>query len=454
MAKRRADAAGPKPGADEPFPPAWVEVDDPIGRSVRRAAEEGRADVLAFLIGREVDLDAVEDFEEPTALMIAAEAGRADLVALLVNAGADPTRLDRDGEAPLMIAARRGDRGIFDLLAPGIDPARRAEASRVLDARERSNRPDPGKARASLLKAVVAGQVDAVRQALAGGADPEARDSDGISTLQRAGTLADGLLIVEALVEAGANPDARDENGSAAIFFARTEPVIAFLVRAGADPDAARLYGKTPLHEAAARGEPDRIGWLVAAGARVDAVADEGETPLHSAASNRQPKAFARLVELGATIDRTDHRGRTPIDLARASFARPEDRPALARLKKALVAGGHLDGRPDALIAAIIKQKSKVVAKLLAEGVEVNTPGDLPGRHGVTALYVAATGGDATSVNQLLEAGADPRLKNSIDRADPARRLDGATPREGAIAHGHIEIADLLERAEASQAIP
>ena len=72
------------------------------------------------------------------------------------------------------------------------------------------------------------------------------------------------------------------------------------------------------------------------------------------------------------------------------------------------------------------------VLRVLRElGVDPNTPDE---KHGVTALYEAASQGRVESLRVLVELGADP---NKPDR-------EGRTPMYQAAAYGHIEVIRVL----------
>jgi len=465
MAKRRkaggrsGEAAGgePEPARARPkarrgaFPPAWAVANDPTGEPLRRAVAEGRLDVLEHLIEAGADLDAVEEQGDDTALILAAGLGKADLVELLVEMGADADLIDAEGRSPLMLAAGRNDRECFDLLAPATAEEERKRAARKLEAIEKADGPGGGGAPLlELIEATKAGDLDAIRAALAAGADVDGQDFEGWTPLHHAARLGVRVETARVLLDAGADPNGRSEYDLTPLACAGHPDMIRLLAAAGADPRATDESGMTLLHYAACKGVVDHIGPLIEAGADPDARDAEGRTPLHLAASHRQAAAFLRLADSDDRLLVRDAEGRTPLDLARTAYFHPTHWSAFLRLKKALVRSGRLDARPDALVAAA-GGRSGAVAKLLAGGADVNAPGDLAGgRHGVTALYVAACRGDLALVRSLLDAGADPRATSVIDRQFRLRYLNSITPRDGAAAYGHPEVVEVLEQAEAS----
>jgi len=91
----------------------------------------------------------------------------------------------------------------------------------------------------------------------------------------------------------------------------------------------------------------------------------------------------------------------------------------------------------ELLLRAIREGKADVVARLIAEGADVNAGG----RRGGAALYLAAEGGHPEVVHTLLDHGADP---NRIPWPDPAAGVIGMTPLMAAAANGHAAVAELL----------
>ncbi len=89
------------------------------------------------------------------------------------------------------------------------------------------------------------------------------------------------------------------------------------LLYAGADPNAAGERGRTALHEAARRADPEIVRLLVDAGADLEARDQKGATPLHWAAFSGRSESARVLVEKGADIDAKDRFGATPDRSAR-----------------------------------------------------------------------------------------------------------------------------------------
>src|SRR5207249_4925820 len=75
-------------------------------------------------------------------------------------------------------------------------------------------------------------------------------------------------------------------------------------------------FGWLPLHRAAANDRDEIIRLLVEWGSPLEATGTEQWTPLHLASVSRSPRAVAALVEAGANIHARSVFGGTPLHLA------------------------------------------------------------------------------------------------------------------------------------------
>ena len=120
-----------------------------------------------------------------------------------------------------------------------------------------------------------------VRQCLAGGANPNARDDLGATPLYWAAT-GSSAEVVRILLEAGANPKARGNDGSTPLHIAAvgsSPKVVRILLAAGAEVEARTNIGSTPLHMAAWFGSAEQVRLLLTAGANPNARINGGATP-------------------------------------------------------------------------------------------------------------------------------------------------------------------------------
>ncbi len=129
------------------------------------------------------------------------------------------------------------------------------------------------------------------------------------------------LLRVRDLLARGANPDARDSDGRPPLVSAilgNSVALVGLLLEARADVDAADEHAWTPLHFAADEVLPQFTSLLVARGANVNARDDEGNTPLHRAVVSARGRyeVVAFLRKNGAKDDVKNKSGETPRSLA------------------------------------------------------------------------------------------------------------------------------------------
>ncbi|HET7746769.1 MAG TPA: ankyrin repeat domain-containing protein [Vicinamibacteria bacterium] len=291
-------------------------------------------------------------------------------------------------------------------------------------------KPDKKK-EAALFAALAAGDVAAVKKALASGAGASARNEHGDPALLLAAE-AGNLEIVEALLEAKADVEAADDQGRTPLIFAVTKgnwPVAARLAAAGANVGVTYGDGWTPLHAAAEAGEVQVIQALLTARAEVDVKGPGDWTPLTWAAYNGHAAAAQALLDAGADAKARLDDGRGLVAVA-ASSGKPEVvRMLLA--KGADPVAADKTGRTPINVAAIQGER-EIVKVLLAAKADVNhaeTGGWRP-------LIQAAYNGHGELVKELLAAGA----KKDLETTDP----EGQTAADMAAERGFIEVADML----------
>jgi ankyrin repeat protein len=161
----------------------------------------------------------------------------------------------------------------------------------------------------SLLDAIAAGDLVEVRNLLA--ANPKlasVRGADGVSAVLRC--VYEGRLdLAEAVLAAGPKIDLFDAAGLGDI------RALANLLAAGADVTAYAGDGFTALHVAAFFDAPYSAALLLRAGAAPDAVADNAThvRPLHSALAGRSVSVVSMLLATGVDPDPVQQGGFTPL---------------------------------------------------------------------------------------------------------------------------------------------
>jgi ankyrin repeat protein len=215
-----------------------------------------------------------------TPLIAAVTSENPDMVRLLIVAGADVEHCDAAGNNVLKWVRQHGTPEMVELIR---FPARALET--VVES------PGP----VDLHRAARTGDVERIRECLAGGVPVDARGVDGATPLlvaarqhRRAG--------IAVLLAAGADPHRPARTGFTPLLLAATSPVaLRPFVAAGVDLNrlSPRL-GIGPLHHAARHGFADAVRELLSAGADRHLRDRDGRTPLDHAESH----GHSRVVRL------------------------------------------------------------------------------------------------------------------------------------------------------------
>jgi ankyrin repeat protein len=267
--------------------------------------------------------------------------------------------------------------------------------------------PLPQDASAALFQALKDHDTGRLKSLLSAGASPSSRDPTGHGLLNLAAQNGD-LAAISLILAAGAGINEVDHFGPPlwyAVTF-RQSSAVALLLSHGASVDARNSMDQTSLIWAVRSHRTEMVSLLLAAGADVHVV-DRTKVPLLSIAS------LANDLEI--------------VDLLRkagASFTSPEEEMMAAaaqgdatRIRELIAAGTPVDfsgssyASPAAgetpLMAAAEKGQTFAVQTLLAAGASVNAVD----REHRTALFYAIKSGRRSTVDQLLAAGADPRIR-------------------------------------------
>ena len=350
--------------------------------------------LLEALLEAGVDREA-RDSHGMTALHLAAALGRESALRRLVAQGASPEARAADGQTPLGVALASGRRDLADWL----DWRGWALPGRPL-------RP------ADVAAAAMAGDADAVRRLLDLGFAVDATDAQGCTGLLR-----------------GAG------GGHAA--------VVDLLLSRGADPQHAAASGATPLSAAVSMRQVGIVSALLDAGAEIEHRLPGGVTVLMLASALGLADIAARLLTAGADIAAGDGQGLAPLHCAALYGFTGRDRPRLLALLDTLLLAGAEPDQPAAggvtplllLLGARAEPGSAcdeaVVLAGLERLLEEDVLLDAQDPRGFGPLHLAALHGLGGVVQRLLRAGADPDLRDTLNRP----------PREIAVMRGFIDVA-------------
>ena len=276
---------------------------------------------------------------------------------------------------------------------------------------------------------------------LAYGADANAADSQGFTTLHKAAECGDTKL-ASILLTHGALVDAEDERGRTALqhaVFWRQTAYAELLIKHGANVNAAP-EGESLLHRAAELAYPEIVELLIKNGANVNAVDKLGRTPLHYSSksrpiqiadvtidqSRRSPQAQTAELLLWAKADSNvaDQEGNTPLHVAAKNDSLP-----VTGILLAFGADPHIENKHGQVPLAIAEERE-----------DTNVASHLSEWEAKKAVFYAAAFGSPQLVRDLISSGGDANFSDNY----------GTTPLAIAAQHGQTENMRILVEAGAN----
>ncbi|CAJ1360485.1 unnamed protein product [Effrenium voratum] len=278
-----------------------------------------------------------------------------------------------------------------------------------------------------------------VRFLCTAGADKEALDARGRGPLHLA--VDSGRMdVVHYLLDAGANKDQPDHQGRTPLHEAVVAPqfsLVRLLNEAGVDKHKGDDMGRTALYEAACAGNKQAVVYLIQQGADVDARDLEARTSLHMASQIGCVGVVRCLLDAAASAETVDRDGWTPLHVA-CWFGRL----GVVRLLCHVARRDRQDNQGrTALFLAASSGQADVVRCLIQMGADRNRPEASCGR---SPLFEAARLRWGAVVEALCQARANS------DQADQ----QGRTPLHVAIWNGSVHVVDVLLRTGADKNKP
>ncbi len=393
-----------------------------------QAVWKGEVSLVKALLGGPYNADVREPgLHWSTPLHGAIEGGHNEIVEILLAHGADPKAVDYQGFRPLYRAIEKENvaainalldkgvsvNGFTRQMSWGEEELPLSMASRVksielvnlLLARGADVNADPGTGYAPLN--IAAHHPEIATRLIEAGANVNRPGNPGGSTpLHNAANglhdPAESLTVTKLLLENGADPNRGNSEGRTAVHSAvvgKSLPILEMLIDAGGDVNRADHFGFTPYGYAASIGEADVMELLKAKGAKTEGVGFNDDEPLHRAALRGDLQAVKKLLNEGADATKLSANNWTPLHAA---------------------------------AICVYMLDPEITAILLKHGADPNAKGP----HGWTPLHLDSLSGDTRMLRDLLEAGANPALKDEENK----------TPRDLAVSSGAFSAVKAIDR--------
>ncbi|SCV58166.1 related to ankyrin 1 [Fusarium fujikuroi] len=347
---------------------------EPDLHPVNLAVENENKKCLALLLSHGFNPNIVTP-KGDTALRMAIQARRLDICKMLLESNADPDLTPDKVNTPLIQAISEGDLDIVKLLI---------ENKATIDKREAP--PDDGWSRTPMQVAVDWNRPEIVQYLIEKGADPDARDSDGIPVIGSAG-----------------NADSRT-----ALNFAICSNHLAtvqVLLDAKTKPDinAAMIYGD--LRIVIPNGYIEIVEAMLEAGVDVNKTDENGESLLAWAIKLNAPSGMIRkILEYNPDLEMRDKKENTALHCI-TRFT------TLETVRLVVNAGGRLDllnsDKNTPLIMAIGTEMDDVFFYMLNKEPSLLTQNFITSQQRVSALQEACRFGSLAMVRALIDHDMD-----------------------------------------------
>ncbi|KAM9325467.1 ankyrin repeat and SOCS box protein 14 [Gastrophryne carolinensis] len=326
-----------------------------------------------------------------TPLFVAVDNCRLDNICFLLANGCDPDAKNDAEESPLIIAIQHGSYDIASLLL-------RYKASVDLPCADN---------RTALHEASKLGRKDIVGLLLRSGAEPNWASNFGLTPLALAAQHGHPE-VMEILIQKGASIMSQASDSATILFEAAAAgnpDAVSLLLEYGADANIPKHSGHLPIHRAAYRGHLLALRLLIPV-TDMAAIKRSGISPIHSAAAGGNPECLDLLLKSGFDVNfMLAHRVRKGYDDERKSalyFAVSNSDLSSARL---LLDAGALPNQDpvNCLQVALRLGNYELVKLLLRHGANVNYVCRVNPLHFPSALQYALK--DEVMLRMLLNYG-------------------------------------------------
>jgi ankyrin repeat protein len=345
-----------------------------------KAAKDGKPAVVRVLIHQHADVN-TREIDGTTALHWAVRSDDRENVQLLLRAGAQPNVSNRYGVTPLSLAATNGNPELVKLLLEsGADPNTASPEGETV-----------------LMTAAHAGNPASVVALLEYGADVNATEHWFNETALMWAAAENHAEVTRTLIDHGADVNARSLQQEFARFRFNLATMVNTVLPRG---------GLTPLMLAARQGAVGTARVLVDGGADLGLTDPDGTSALVIAILNGHYDVGMLLVERGADPNIADVSGMAAVYATVDLHTQPLMINRPTRKPSGSVENLDLLGQ---LLAHGADPNAGLKAVLLAR---YHNTGDPQLGPGTTPLMRAAKSLDVPAMRVLLDAGADPALKN------------------------------------------
>ncbi|XP_067653193.1 ankyrin-3-like [Haliotis asinina] len=419
---------------------------------VMLAADAGEREAFDILVQKGADLSAIDDHGD-NILHWACRGGNVKIVNfILMRNNVDINRKGRGGLTPVMLAAWRAKRDVFDSLVrkradlsgfqndgknilhlacqgTNVEIVKHILRLHIVDINFRFNEMTP------LMLAVKYHPRDVFQLLLESGADPSLVNRDGDNVLHLACVRGDEEIVKQILKLHALNINCRGSKGRTPLLLAaeyNTCNVFELLMESGADPSAVTNDGDNILHMACEGNSEEIVKHVLKLHSLdINCRGYKGRTPLLVAAVYSTYDVFKLLLESGANLSVADSDGNSILHFALMG----EDEKILKHILKLHVVDINCRGSKGMtpLLLAARQNTFGVFQLLLESGADpsvVNNDGD-------NVLHLACVQGDEDIVKYVL-------ARDMVDLT--TKNNQGFNATEIARDHDYLSITNLLSQ--------